>query len=117
MAKDAADFVRGLSAELTLREMDEALKKAGHSIGHARVYQIRSQEKLGFKRVAPGTRFEKKKVKAKKKVAKVTAREAIAAIPKPKPPLDVKGQVRKLAMRISLPKLAELVRELEREIE
>jgi hypothetical protein len=116
----AAEFVRGLSAEMTMREMDAAVKAAGFHLSHARVYQIRSQEKLGYKR-APGNQHRSKpkpKHTSKRKYTKrVTAREAIEAIaPKPQPPsVDAKEQLRRIAMRIGLIKLAELVHEIERE--
>lgn len=114
----AAEFVRGLSADLTLKEMLEAVKAAGHDIGHARVYQIRAQEKLGFKPGVPGTRHRPKKYKKKHKpvaAVKVTAREAIEAIPQQRPN-SAKTQVRKLAFQIGIDRLEELIRELKREL-
>jgi hypothetical protein len=105
----AADFVRGLSAELTLREMDAAVKAAGFKLSHQRTYAIRHEEKLGFKRGANRGR-------PKKKVAKVTARAALEAIPvKPTVTDNARVQVRKLALQIGLPRIEELVRELKRE--
>lgn len=115
----AADFVRGLSAELTLREMDAAQKAAGFKLSHHRVYQIRHGEKLGFKRAEYKGRPRQKKKKAFKSAKRVTAREAIEAMtpsPRVPPSVDVKEQVRRLAMRIGLIRLAELVHEIEREV-
>jgi len=117
----AADFVRKLPATFTLREMEAALKAEGlPALSYQRLYQIRKEEKLGFKR-APHSggrpRTKKKKKKEPKKVARVTAREAIEAIaPKPQPPsIDAKEQLRRLAMRIGLIRLVELVHEIEHE--
>ena len=107
----SADFVRGLSAELTLREMEEAAAKAGFALSDKRVWQIRHAEKLGFKRGSNGGR--KKKTK---KAKKVTARAALAAIPvKPTVTDNARVQVRKLALQIGLPRIEEIVRELKRE--
>jgi hypothetical protein len=113
----AADFVRGLSAELTLREMEEAMRAAGYSLSHQRIYQIRHDEKLGFKQ-APNGKHRSKKQKKQKFVAKVTAREAIEAIeaiPK-KLETSASNQVRKLAFQIGIDRLEELIRELKREL-
>jgi len=104
----AADFVRGLSAELTVHEMAQATKKAGFTLSDKRVWQIRHDEKLGFK----GAWAAKKKT-----VKKVTAREAIAAIPTPPAKKDNNPmtQLRKLALQIGIQRIEELVRELKRE--
>jgi transposase len=110
----AADFVRGLPSEMTLREMDAAQKTAGHSLSHQRVYQIRHDEKLGFKRASPGVRHGKKKKKKPPSVKRVTAQEAIAAIPK-KPSYDAKAQLRRLALQVGLERVEQYVRELKRE--
>jgi len=115
---DAAEFVRGLSAQLTMREMDEAVKAAGFDLSHARVYQIRSQEKLGYKR-APSNQHKAtpkpKKKKKKKPTALITAREALEAIPK-KPDTSAAHVLRKLAFQIGIERLEELIRELKSEL-
>jgi len=114
----ATEFARGLSAELTVREMQQAMKAAGHEITDARVYQIRRKYKLGYKSAANlgRPRPKQKPQPKKKKVARVTARAALAAIPvKPTVTDNARVQVRKLALQIGLPRIEELVRELKRE--
>jgi hypothetical protein len=112
----SADFIRKLPATFTLREMEAALKAEGlKKLTYQRLYQIRKEEKLGFKR-APHSGGARKGKKVKKKVARVTARAALEAIPvKPTVTDNARVQVRKLALQIGLPRIEELVRELKRE--
>jgi hypothetical protein len=96
-----------------------ATNAAGFPLSKARVYQIRHDENLGFKAAVGGPKKKTRATKKKRKYPRrVTAREAIAAIaPKAQPPsVDAKEQLRRIAMRIGLIRLAELMREIEAEV-
>ena len=107
----ALDFVRGLSAELTVREMQQAMKAAGHELTDARVYQIRRKYKLGYK---DAPKLGRPRPKTKKKF---TAKQALEAIPVPaRLGPDPRAQLRRLAFQIGIDRLEAHLIELKREL-
>jgi hypothetical protein len=116
----ATEFVRGLSAELTVREMQQAIKAAGYELTDARVYQIRRKYNLGYKEAPqlgrPGGRRPGPKKKSKP-AARVTAKQALEAIPIPaKLGPDPRAQLRRLAFQIGIDRLEAHLIEIKREL-
>jgi hypothetical protein len=113
----AAEFVRGLSAELTVREMQQAIKAAGYELTDARVYQIRRKYNLGYKNAPQLGRPRPKQKKKSKPAARVTAKQALEAIPIPaKLGPDPRAQLRRLAFQIGIDRLEAHLIEIKREL-